>query len=287
LQLAAELQKSGRQVTVAVGEHVRMPRVYRGKDIQWWMHAAGVLDERYDEVDDIVRARRVPSPQLVGTPERSTLDLNVLVDIGVKIVGRLVGVRDGKAQFSGSLANHCASADLKLGRLLDKFDEWAREEGIGSEAEPSRFAPTQVEDSPRLGVDLGSGEVRSVVWATGFRPDYSWLEAPVFDRKGRLRHDGGVVDAPGMYVMGLTFMRRRKSSFIHGAEDDARDLSAHLAGYLERSYAGRSVGLAPRQAPLEVNWLATEAAGNHPSPGPIPQPLGLTARSGVQSTRPR
>ena len=77
-----------------------------------------------------------------------------------------------------------------------------------------------------------SGEIRSIIWATGFRPDYSWLDVPVVDRKGHLRHDGGVVDAPGLYAIGLPVLRRRKSTFIHGAEDDARDLVDHLAGYL-------------------------------------------------------
>src|SRR5690606_4616745 len=89
LQLADEIQRSGRRVILAVGEHIRMPRVYRGLDIQWWLDAVGILDERYDEVDDIVRARRVPSPQLVGTPERATLDLNALSERGVELVGRL------------------------------------------------------------------------------------------------------------------------------------------------------------------------------------------------------
>ncbi len=85
-----------------------------------------------------------------------------------------------------------------------------------------------------------------MVWATGYRPDYRWLDVPVLDAKGRLRHDGGVVDAPGMYAMGLPFMRRRKSSFIHGAEDDARDLTAHLAGYLDRHRGGSIAVVGPR-----------------------------------------
>ena len=124
LQLAQEIHVSGRPVTLAVGGHVRMPRVYRGRDIQWWMLRGGLLDQRIEEVDDPDRARRVPSPQLVGTPERATLDLNVLRGLGVEIVGRLAGIRDGKAQFSGSLRNVCALADLKMNRLLDAIDEW-------------------------------------------------------------------------------------------------------------------------------------------------------------------
>jgi putative flavoprotein involved in K+ transport len=233
LQLAKEIHESGRPVTLAVGEHVRVPRVYRGLDIQWWMHQTGLLDERYDAVDDIVRARHVPSPQLIGTPERLTLDLNALTDMGVELVGRLAGISDGRAQFSGSLTNHCAMADLKLGRLLETIDAWAEESGVSADVSPpERFAPTRVRESPCLGLDLRSGAIGAVIWATGFRPDYSWLDVPALDSKGRLRHDGGIVDAPGMYALGLHFMRRRKSSFIHGAEDDARELCAELEAYL-------------------------------------------------------
>jgi putative flavoprotein involved in K+ transport len=233
-QIADEIHRSGRPVTLAVGEHVRAPRVYRGRDIEWWMDAAGVLDDRYDEVDDIVRARNVPSMQLAGSPERRTVDLNSLTRIGVKLVGRLAGIHDGKAQFSGSLRNVCELSDLKMNRLLDRIDEWARDHGIDREADPPhRFEPTETEESPPLGLDLRSGAIRTIVWATGYRPDYSWLDVPVLDRKGRIRHDGGVVESPGMYLMGIPFLRRRKSSLIDGAGDDARDLSAHLAEYLD------------------------------------------------------
>jgi putative flavoprotein involved in K+ transport len=122
-----------------------------------------------------------------------------------------------------------------MSRLLGTIDEWATENGMDGEVGDSqRFAATRVDDSPPLAIDLTTGEIRSVIWATGFHSDYSWLDVPVLDRKGRIRHDGGVVDSPGMYVLGLTFLRRRKSSFIHGAEDDVHDLSAHLASYLDR-----------------------------------------------------
>ena len=232
-QVAEEIHRAGRPVTLAIGEHVRIPRVYRGKDIQWWMDAAGVLDERYDEIDDIVRARNVPSPQLVGTPDRKTLDLNELSAIGVKLRGRLTGISDGKALFSGSLRNNCALADLKMARLLNTIDEWATENALDGKVDPpQRYNPTKIEESPPLVMDLAREGVKTVIWATGFKPDYSWLNVPVFDRKGKIRHDGGIVDSPGMYLMGMTFLRRRKSSFIHGAEDDARDLSGHLVAYL-------------------------------------------------------
>jgi putative flavoprotein involved in K+ transport len=238
-QIAHEVHRSGRPVTLSVGEHIRSPRVYRGKDLEWWMDAAGVLGERYDEVGDIARARRVASLQLAGTPDRSTLDLNALTEIGVKLVGRIGGItEDGKAQFSGSLRNMCALSDLKMGRLLDRIDEWAQRNGFDDTANPPhRLPPTRVEPVPPLGMNLASGEIKAIVWATGYRPDYSWLEVPVLDHKGRLQHDGGVVSSPGMYLMGTQFMRRRKSALIDGAGDDARDLSAHLNSYLDSRVA--------------------------------------------------
>jgi putative flavoprotein involved in K+ transport len=238
-QIAHEIHRSGRPVTLSVGEHIRAPRVYRGKDLEWWMDAAGVLDDRYDEMDDIARARRVPSLQLAGTPDRSTLDINALTEMGVKLVGRLGGIsEDGKAQFSGSLRNMCALSDLKMGRLLDRIDEWALKNGYDDAAcPPHRPAPTRVEPAPPLGMDLTTGEIKAVIWATGYRPDYSWLEVPTLDQKGRLRHDGGIVSSPGMYLMGTQFMRRRKSALIDGAGDDARDLSAHLMSYLDSRIA--------------------------------------------------
>ena len=228
-QLAHEIHLSGRPVTLATGELVRMPRTYRGRDIFYWMDQAGLLDERYDEVDDIARARRVPSPQLVGTPERHSLDLNTLRAVGVRIVGKLGGVLDGRAQFAGGLANIAKLSDLKMHRMLNTIDEAA-----GFDRDDSlRPAATVVDDDTPLGLDLTSGEIQTIVWATGYAPDYSWLDVPVLDTKGRLKHDGGVVtDAPGLYVLGLPFLRRRRSTFLHGARGDTADLAAHLAASL-------------------------------------------------------
>jgi putative flavoprotein involved in K+ transport len=240
IQIADELLRSGREVTVAVGEHVRMPRTYRGRDIMWWLDRTGRLDERFDEVDDIIRARHVPSPQLVGTPDRADLDLNAITARGAELVGRLAAVRDGSALFSGSLRNVCNLADLKMTRLLDTIDAWAASAGVDCE-EGARPEPTRVPDAPRLMIDLDAG-YETVLWATGYRADYSWLQVPVLDRKGEVRHDGGVVrDAPGLYRIGGNFLRRRKSSFIHGAEDDAVDLVEHLLAHLGPR-AGLSAG---------------------------------------------
>jgi putative flavoprotein involved in K+ transport len=202
------------------------------------MDAIGAMDVRYDAIEDIERARRLPSLQLIGTPERVTVDLNSLRKAGVELVGRLVGLRDGKAQFSGSLANHCALADLKMNRLLASIDGWVNANGFAERfPPPHRYEPTDVGPQTRLSIDLHGSRIRTVIWATGYRPDYSWLDAPVFDRKGRIRHDGGVAAASGVYVLGLPFMRRRKSSFIDGAGDDAAELAAHLSQNLARAAA--------------------------------------------------
>lgn len=238
VQLAREIRASGRDVLLCVGEHVRLPRIYRGRDINWWMDVMGLMDVRHDEIPDLDRARRLPSAQLVGTPEHETIDLNTLRDAGVEIAGRLVALDAGEAKFSGALANHCALADLKMNRLLDAIDAWAATRGHDPGfSPPRRFEPTRLDPTARLGLDLRHGRIETVIWATGFRPDYSWLDVPVLDRKGRMRHSGGIAAAPGMYVMGLPFMRRRKSSFIDGAADDARDLADHMLSFLAKAAA--------------------------------------------------
>ncbi len=236
LQLAEEIHHSGRPVRIAVGEHVKVPRTYRGKDIYWWMDAAGVLDEGLEVIDDVNRARHLPSPQLVGSQKEQIFDLNVMTRLGTPLHGRLMGFSNGNAQFSGSLKNVCALADLKMNRLLDTIDQWAESrpdsESFGP---PERFAPTIVEDSPDLVLNLAENNIRTILWATGYKPDYSWLKVPVLDRKGMIIHDGGVAKSAGMYVLGMPFLRTRRSSFIHGAENDALHVADHLESFLRRN----------------------------------------------------
>jgi putative flavoprotein involved in K+ transport len=234
VQLAGELRRAGRAVTLAVGEHVRLPRTYRGRDIFWWLHATGVLAERHDEVDDLARARRLPSPQLTGSGV--PVDLASLASDGVRLVGRLAAVDNGTARFSGTLRNVCALADLKMARFLMRADEWARDAGMNNDlAPPSRLERTPVPETPCLALDLVAAQVRTVVWATGFRPDYSWLDLPVLDQRGRLRHDGGAVtDAPGLYALGLPLLRTRASTYIHGAAADTEALANELLARLRR-----------------------------------------------------
>jgi putative flavoprotein involved in K+ transport len=241
MQLADELVRAGRDVTIAVGEHVRMPRRYRGKDILDWMDRCGILNERYDEVEDLTRGRRLPSSQLVGSNDKPILDLNSLGDQGVQVTGRLMGINNGVAQFSGSLRNVCSLADLKMKRLLSAIDEFVGDDIDVPAGET--FADTHVDESPRLTRKLDGNSIRTIIWATGFKPDYSWLDVPVLDRKGHIEHDGGVVTSPGLYVLGLPLMRTRKSSFIFGIDDDARHISNHLINYLQSRIRSNSHGI--------------------------------------------
>ena len=231
-QLAAELAAAGRRVVLSVSEHVRMPRSYRGRDIFWWMDGTGVLDERYDELDDIIRARHVPSPQLVGSPERA-VDLNALRDAGVELVGRLGAIRDGVALFSGGLANVFHLADQKQDRLLDRFDLWAAANEVEGLGDIERPDPTREPDAVVTQLDLAKAGIGTVLWATGFKPDYSWVDLPVLDYKGRIQHDGGVLTtSPGAYLLGASLLRRRRSTYIDGAAQDTADIVEHLADHL-------------------------------------------------------
>jgi putative flavoprotein involved in K+ transport len=199
------------------------------------MELTGRWSDGYKAVEDLDRQRRLPSLQLTGGDD--AIDLNALQDIGIELVGRMAGLSDGRAQFSGSLTNMCALADLKMDRLLTMFDDWAGSTGLDPFMDPAhRPDRTRIPAAPRLSIDLERDGYGAVIWATGYRPDHSWIYLPVFDAKGQIRHDGGVV-APGLYVMGLPFLRRRKSTFIDGAADDAADLAAHMVGKLAQKLA--------------------------------------------------
>jgi putative flavoprotein involved in K+ transport len=236
LQFAQELNAAGREVILAVGEHVRMPRQVADRDVYWWLMKSGVFWETTSEVDDLNRARRVASPQLVGQ-QGMDLNLNRLQDQGVEIVGRFAGVRNSTAQFSGNLPNLCKLADLKMQRLLQRFAQSAPDLLDKVDLD---IVPTQL-TRPRLAANL-SDEIKVVLWATGFKPDYSWLQLDVFDGKGNLQHEGGVVSAPGIYALGLPLMRKRASTFIAGAAGDTQDLAEHLRSYLDTRATKIAVG---------------------------------------------
>ena len=234
LQLAAELLASGRPVTLSVGEHVRLPRTYRGRDVLWWMDAAGIWDQRYDEIDDLTRARRLPSPQLVGTSERRTLDLNVLTDMGAELVGRWADVRDGRALFSGGLRNMFTLADLKMGRLLDTFDSWARTRGATTWRPLSAWPRPACQKRPGGSLTCAAARSARSCGPPVFAPIISGWTWPSSTQKASYVTMAALSTHLGCMPWGCPFSAA-ETTFIHGIEDDAREVVDHLVRYLGTS----------------------------------------------------
>jgi putative flavoprotein involved in K+ transport len=230
IQLADEIQASGRAVTIAVGRHTRLPRRYRSRDILWWLDVMGLLNQTPADVFDFEVSREQPSLQLVGRPDHSTLDLPLLERQGARLTGRVIGAEDYTIRLEDDLVAYTAAADAKLALLLRRIDKFIATEGLeGHVEEAEEFVPFLWPAPAPIGIDLRSEGISTVLWATGFRRSYPWLKVPVLDQGGEIIHRGGITDAPGLYVLGLQFMRRRKSSFIDGVGDDAVELAEHLA----------------------------------------------------------
>jgi putative flavoprotein involved in K+ transport len=227
-QLADELRRAGRRVVLAVGRHARMPRTYRGRDVFAWLHDAGQLDVHADEVPDLAAARRAPSFPVSGAAGGSSLGLDRLAALGVVVTGRLTGFSEVNALFDSDLARQVGDADRRMRRALGHIDAYIERTGAAAEpAEP--MAPVSLPPGPAR-VELG-GDIRTVLWATGYQRSYPWLEVPVLDAAGELVHREGVTAAPGLFALGLRFQRTRKSHFIGGVGDDAaRIAEAIVAG---------------------------------------------------------
>jgi putative flavoprotein involved in K+ transport len=245
IQLADEIQASGRQVVLSTGQHLRVPRRYRGRDIMWWLDRAGILDETEESVYDVETSRQAPSFQLVGRPDHATLDLRRLRRAGVLVVGRLTTIDGHRLRFDDDLVKTTAAADVKLASLLSRLDRVADSTGLrGLVGEPEPFEPLwpAFVDAP-TDLDLRAAGIDSVVWATGYRRTYPWLKVPLLDARGELRHDGGVTPCAGVYAIGLPFQRTRKSAFIDGVGADARVLAGHIAARL-RQHGRRDISTA-------------------------------------------
>ncbi len=236
VQLADEIARAGREVVLCVGEHRRMLRSYRGRDIFWWMDAVGILDEPAGE-----RAHRRPPPsmQLIGTPEHRHLDLNSLQDLGVSVVGRMTGVEQGIALVADTLDDHCAASDAALFALLERFEQHALDHDLHAELEPADPVDTTRVPDPVRSIDLDS--VTTIVWATGFTPSFEFLDPDWLDERGAVRHDLGIGCTPGLYVTGVPYARRTSSNFISGVGDDAAAIADHLAAALDRVAHRRAV----------------------------------------------
>ena len=234
IQLASEIERSGRHVTLAAGGHTRIPRTYRGLDIMAWLDAMGVLSESADQVFDLAASRDEPSLQLIGDDGHQSLDLGVLQRQGVRVVGRVTGVSGRRLTLADDLAASIEHAETKMHHLLDRVDRFIESRGLGdSLPSADRPRPVPVPRAPQA-IDLGQAGIRTIVWATGYRREYRWLHVPVLDHRGELRHEGGITPEPGLYALGLYFMRRRNSNFLDGVGADAAELADHVTRWLDR-----------------------------------------------------
>ncbi len=259
IQLADEIQASGRQVVLSTGQHLRVPRRYRGRDIMWWLDRAGILDETEESVYDVETSRQAPSFQLAGRPDHATLDLARLRRAGVLVVGRLAAVDGHRLRFDDDLVKTTAAADVKLASLLSRLDRAADTTGLGGlVGAPEPFEPLwpAFVIAP-TDLDLKAAGIDSLIWATGYRRDYSWLKLPLLDTRGELRHHGGVTPKPGMYTMGLPFQRTRKSAFIDGVGADARVLAGLIAERLERRLRASCAS-----GPPSAGWIKSRFGGS-------------------------
>ncbi|HSG47901.1 MAG TPA: NAD(P)/FAD-dependent oxidoreductase [Longimicrobiales bacterium] len=241
IQLADEIHASGRPVTLAVGRHTRLPRSYRGRDILGWLHDMGILDQRAREVENLAASRDQPSMQLVGSPDRRTLDLAAACAAGIRLVGRARGADGCRVALADDLVETLAGAEFKLAGLRLRIDRHIRDQGLeGEVTPPDPFDPVPLPASPET-LDLRQEGIRTVLWATGFRRSYPWLHVPVLDSRGEIRHTGGITSSPGLYVLGLNFLRRRSSSFLAGVGQDAQELSDHIAAVRSGTLRDRAV----------------------------------------------
>ena len=234
VQIADELRRAGREVTIAVGRHTRMPRRYRGMDSFWWLEATGRLARTIDQMPDIAAARQENSLQLIGRTEAhlrgSDLDLQTLQDRGVHLLGRLEGVVGTDALFRDDLSQRVAEADRKMHHVLDTVDEYIDKAGLNREVLPALRPGAVTVPAPVTRLNLAAENIRTVIVAAGYRPDHRWLQVPVLEPDGSIRQHRGVTPAPGLYVVGQYFQHRRDSGFIDGVRHDARYVVDHLLG---------------------------------------------------------
>jgi putative flavoprotein involved in K+ transport len=226
-QIAEELVRAGRKVFLSIGPHDRPPRRYRGQDFVWWLGKLGKWD------------MKAPTPgtehvtiAVSGAYGGHTMDFRRLAALGVTLMGRAGAYQDGKLQIAPDLAANIEAGDQNYLSVLDEADAFALAQGLDLPDEPEARQllplPPCVTD-PVLALDLGREGISTVIWATGFRLDFSWIAMDIFREDGRPRHKDGVTEVPGLYFIGLPWLSCRGSAFIWGAWRDAERLAGLIA----------------------------------------------------------
>lgn len=249
VQIAEELMRAGRTVYLSVGPHDRPPRAYRGRDFVWWLGVLGKWDAAAQEP-----GKEHVTIAVSGARGGHTIDFRRLAAEGMVLVGRTDGYEKGVLSFAPDLAENLDNGDANYRALLDEADAYVARNGLDLPEEPE--ARVRVPDAicithPLAELDLAQAGVRTLIWATGFVPDYGWMKVDAFDANGRPRHQRGVSTEAGIYFLGLPWQSRRGSSFIWGVWHDAKYIADQIV--IQRSYrAYHDANPAPAQAAPEA-----------------------------------
>jgi putative flavoprotein involved in K+ transport len=233
VQIAAELEQSGRRVYLSVGPHDRPPRRYRGRDNVWWL---GVLG-KWDAATPPKGAEHV-TIAVSGANGGHTVDFRDLAGQGITLLGSTTSFGDGRMRFGADLRDNIAAGDANYLSVLDEADAYIALNGLDLPEEPAaRVFGTEPDcvTNPLLELDLAAAGVTSIIWATGYATDFGWLKVDAFDLSGRPRHRRGVSSEPGVYFLGLPWLSRRGSSFIWGVWHDAKYIADQIV--IQRGYA--------------------------------------------------
>jgi len=231
-QIAEELQKAGRTVYLSVGEHYRPPRAYRSRDYCWWLGALGL----WDEVKIQPKKKHVAFA-VSGYEGGKTVDFRRLAHQGINLVGVTRSWDDGVMTFAPGLADNVAEGDRAYFDVLRDADAYIEANGLAFPLEPQAWQLLPDPDclvNPILSLDLAEAGVTSILWATGFTFDFSWLKVDAFDEKGEPFHKRGISAQSGIYFLGLPNLVNRASSVIYGVWHDAKYVADHIV--LQNAY---------------------------------------------------
>ncbi len=231
-QIADELLRAGRRVYLSVGPHDRPPRSYRGRDFVWWLGVLGKWD-----ASAMTPGTEHVTISVSGAHGGQTVDFRRYAARGMTLVGMTDHFKDGVLHFADDVGANVAHGDANYLSVLDEADAYIAQHGLDLPEEPDARIMAPDPDcvrNPILQLDLAQADIATIIWATGFTVDYSWLDADVFDDKGRPVHQRGVTTTPGIYFLGLPWQSRRGSAFIWGVWHDAKYLADQIC--IQRAY---------------------------------------------------